>query len=160
MWGSLVAAALAAPPAWRDAPSDVITEVTTTRLPAELASRLVDLRSLSALYPSDCTVEWVTGGATSGPEARARVSYRIAGWHRRLTVRYATVEPERVVQIDHEGNKGFVTQWSFTVVDGLTHVTMGTYVAAPPWPFRRYYVFQVQPAWGECQRRTLEALIR
>jgi hypothetical protein len=160
MWGCLVAAALAAPPAWRDAPSDVLAQVVTTRSPAELSERLVDLRRLAALYPADCTAEWVHGAASEGPSASARVTYRIAGWRRRLTVRYATIEPERVVQIDHEGKKGFVTQWVFDVVDGKTTASMGTYVAAPPWPFRRFYVFRVQPAWVDCQRRTLETLVR
>ncbi len=156
----LAAVAFSAPPAWRDAPGDVIAEVVTRRPASELYLKLTDLRSLAAVYPADCAISWVHGGASTGPEARARVTYRMAGWRRRLTARFATLEENRVVQLDHEGNKGFVTQWAFDEVDGSTRVTMGSYVAAPPWPFKRYYVFQVQPAWVDCQKRTLEALIR
>lgn len=160
MWVLLSALALGAPPAWKEAPGDVIVEATLPGSPEALYGALSDLRTLAALYPTDCTPEWETTGATSGPEARTRVTWRLGLWQRKLTAVYGKMVPGRLVQLDHQGNKGFVTQWVLDAVDGGTHVTMGTYIAPPPWPFKRTYVFHVQPAWADCQARVLQALTR
>ena len=155
----LAAVALAdGPPAWKDAPADVVVERHFDVPPAVLAARVSNFESLSPLFPVECAEEWALGPSTSGSDATARVTVRAAGLRRRLTVRYSKVEGDRMVELDYVGQKGFFTQFRFEPVDGGTDVTLITYLEQPPWPLKRYFVFNVHPAWTSCHERTLEAL--
>ena len=155
----LTALALASDaPAWKDAPSDVVTERHKNVPAAALRERVADFSTLAPLFPVECAEDWTLGSVTTGPDATARVTARAAGLRRRLTVRYSSIEGDRLVELDYVGKKGFFTQFRFEETDGGTDVTLITYLEQPPWPLKRYFVFNVHPAWPACHERTLAAL--
>jgi hypothetical protein len=138
-------------------PSDVVL-TRSIEAPAERIHPLVsDLRSLEGLFPADCATGWEHGARSRGVGARARVTYTIGPLKRTLPVVVIKDQPI-VVELDHEGNKGFVTQWQLAGADGTTQVTLGTYLMPPPWPFKGVYYNKVMPAWEDCYQRTLDAL--
>jgi hypothetical protein len=155
LWWCLVAAAWAGK--WTDTPSDVIV-MRDIDAPTERIHPLVsDLRSLEGLLPADCATDWQHGARSRGVGARARLKYTIGPMRRTLSAVISKDQPA-VVEIDHEGNKGFVTQWQLAELDGGTRVTLGTYLMPPPWPFKGVYFKKVMPAWEDCYERTLDAL--
>lgn len=156
---SICAAALAGgDPAWKDAPSDVVVERRLPVSPATVRDVVDDLRTLSPLFPEDCAEEWALGAVTTGADATARVTVRAARLRRRLTVRYSKVEGDRLVELDYVGKKGFFTQFRLDGDETGTDVTLITYLEQPPWPLKKYFVFEVHPAWLDCQTRTMDAL--
>ena len=58
-----------------------------------------------------------------------------------------------------EGKRGFITQTSWkSGPDGLTHLTFGSYVKAPPWPFKPIYFNKIHPQWTDCYQRAIDAM--
>lgn len=146
-------ASLAASP-WKDANADVSSQLTVPMPRAALVERLDDTRELAALFPERCMLEWEHGVAPAGP---ARVTYQIKSFHRRLTARIVAVEPKRV-EIDHEGNRGFITRFLLTEVEGGTEVTLTTFLNGPGWPLRSYFFEAVRPEWESCYVEALQRL--
>ncbi|MFT4624724.1 MAG: hypothetical protein ACI8PZ_003384 [Myxococcota bacterium] len=154
----VLAAVAADPPAWKDAPADVVAEAHFDVPPAAVRDVLDDLSTLSPVFPTDCAEDWVLGSVTSGADATARVTVRAAGLRRRLTTRYNDVDSPAVIELDYVGKKGFFTQFRLDEAEGGTDVTLITYLQQPAWPLKRYFVFKVHPAWTSCHERTLDGL--
>ena len=159
-----LAAALAEPPAPAATPSaDIVTEVTVAPPAEGLAAVLTDLARFRQALPPDCVGRFDVGAPAAGQGASARLRYDMAAMHRTLTFTLSRVEvaPLRtVVDFDHASDRGFVTRWTLTPVEGGTQVTVRTALNAPPWPFTAYYFGAVQPEWATCQRQFVEGVAR
>jgi hypothetical protein len=154
-----IVCALALAGKWDGAESDVVVERELTVDVQQTFDLLTDVEALQQLFPEDCVADWALGEPTTGIGANARVTYRMAGMKRRLTLTVSKAEAFYVVELDHPENKGFITQWALSEPGpGRAVVQLGTYLNAPPWPFKGYYYNKVQPAWTDCYTRTLDAL--
>lgn len=139
-----------------DSDSDVTATAILEHPRSELAAHLRSTTGHEALLPASCVSEWEHGLQPTGP---ARMTYRILSFKRRLTAKIVERDPDHVIELDHEGSKGFVTRWVLDeVAPGRTQVTLTTYLNPPGWPFRRYYSEKVQPLWTECYVQALQAL--
>lgn len=124
-----------------------------------ITSALSDFSRWEALFPSDCVAKVAVGEPSAGEGARARLTYTPGPMRRRLTAVVKVVEPGRRVDVDHDGNKGFVTRFMIGDSEGETRqVTAQTYINPPPWPLRAMYYNKVVPAWEACYRAALERL--
>jgi uncharacterized protein YndB with AHSA1/START domain len=141
---------------WEGKPSDIVAERTIAASPAAVYAAL-DPSKLQALFPEDCA-HWTGPFAGSGLGASTEVTYIAAGMHRRLQSTVKTLTPGALVELDHPGNKGFVTRFHLEPAGEVTKVTMTTYLAPPPGMIAGYFYNKVQPAWQGCHARTLEAL--
>lgn len=139
-----------------------VADVSSTRgipAPADAVyAQLVDFEALQQVFPADCATEWAVGPEHAGVGARAVVTYRMASLKRRLTATLSKAEPDRVVDLDHEGKKGFVTRFELAPAANGTRVTLTTFLNQPPWPFRGVFFNRVRPAWIDCWDRALIAL--
>ena len=153
MWQLLLGLVLANPYEGRD--SVVRAEVSRTVDSVQLTSAASDLQTWETLYPADCVKEWLNSTQTAGVGGRARVTYTIGAMRRRLTVEVSKVEDGLLVDLDHLGNKGFVTR---VHIDGEV-VRLETFVNPPPWPLRSYFYEKLQPEWTRCQESALETLV-
>ncbi|MBT3220144.1 MAG: hypothetical protein HN348_13725 [Proteobacteria bacterium] len=118
---------------------------------------VTNLAKLEQVYPSHCLEEWVHGTQSNGLGAVSRVTYRFAHFKRRLAVEIVRDEGG-IVDLDHHGDKGFVTRFTVAESEGGSKVKMETYVNAPGWPFRRYFFETVQPLWIKCYEQALQQL--
>lgn len=134
--------------------SDLHVERRIQAPPETIAAHLASTADFEHLF-AGCTRDWVHGPEAVGP---ARVTYRILSFRRRLTARVHVRQPNRVVELDHEGDKGFVTRFTLTPTDGGTDVSLDTWLNPPGWPFRRYYSDSVQPTWKACYEEALTRL--
>jgi hypothetical protein len=147
-------AAIAQTPAPTSA--DVQAVATVARPVAQVAARLDSTTDLAELLPQTCVKDWEHGVAPTGP---ARMTYRILSFRRRLTGRIVERIPGQVIELDHEGRKGFVTRFHLTPVDEThTRVELTTFINPPGWPFRSYYADKVKPLWEACYVEALAAL--
>lgn len=136
----------------------VATRTLPNTTPAAVYAALSTPAALMALYPTDCAV-WGIPLAGDVPGAAGIVSYHAAGMHRKLHVTWKTADADKPrVELDHAGNKGFVTRFDLAAADTATTVTMTNFLNAPPSPFKGYYFTRVKPAWDGCHARVLEAL--
>ena len=123
------------PKPWDGQSPDIVIE---RQLPVSadvLVPKLADFEFAEAIFPEDCMQDWSHGTTTRGMGAITRVTYHMGSMKRRLTAKVSRVE-NHVVEYDHEGKKGFITQWRLKPVDGGTELSLGTYLNPPPWPFR------------------------
>jgi hypothetical protein len=150
--------AAASPKPWEGQSSDVVVERAVGASVEVLVPRLADLTFAEQIFPSDCLLDWAHGSVTSGSGALARVTYDMGAMKRRLTATVTRVE-DHVVEYDHAGKKGFITQWRLSADGDRTTVSLGTYIHAPPWPFRGMYFKKIHPAWTQCYERTLDNLV-
>lgn len=162
LWTCLFALAFAQEPA---APtpsdgddSDIVARTVVPASPAEVAKTLSDLRAHEGLWPEGCTRKWVHGTVNVGPGAAAELVYTMGPMRRRLAMTLSRAEGERLVELDHAGNKGFVSRFTLTPGELGTEVVFHTWVNAPPKPFRKLYTRRVQPVWQSCQQGFLDAL--
>ena len=96
---------------WDGHSADVIAErIVLTTSPTAMTEVARDLAQLSVAIPADCATGWELQERTAGVGARARVTYTIASMRRTLTVVISKDEPGVLLELDHEGNKGFFTQ--------------------------------------------------
>lgn len=138
---------------------DIVVERTIVAPPELLFDRLHDPRSAAGLAPSTCMRKWRFDPSV-GADDSFRVVYLMELFRRKLDVRVkAAQRPERF-EWDHLGNKGFVTRFTFDAVDEGTRVTLHTYLAEPPRPFRKYYLNTVKPRWERCYEGFLEAVAK
>ncbi|MFK7928876.1 MAG: SRPBCC domain-containing protein [Myxococcota bacterium] len=153
---SLVIVALAQDPAVDDSSDIVATRV--IRAPVErVFEQMLDPRAIAPIAPSTCMRKWAFQETADGEE-RFQVVYLAELFRRKLKATVTRVDAPRSFDWDHKGNKGFVTRFRFAEVEGGTSVSMHTYIAAPPKPFRNYYANKVQPRWTDCYDRLLEAV--
>jgi hypothetical protein len=140
---------------WDGRSADVRAERPLAAPPEAVTELVRDLGTLSVLMPADCATRWELQERTAGVGARARVTYTIASMRRTLTVVVSKDEPGVLLELDHEGRKGFFTH----IRPEASTVSMTTFLEPPPWPFRGVFYRKVQPAWVDCHARTLEALV-
>src|SRR5687768_10268699 len=96
---------------WDGKESNVVATREVTA-PAEAVFAIVqDLAALREIYPESCADEWVLGAKTAGVDARATIRYDFSAVRRRLPAVVRVADSPRVVDIDHEGKRGFVTRF-------------------------------------------------
>jgi hypothetical protein len=156
MWW-MTAVALAANP-WMEMDSDVVAEGVVSAPRQVVYDHVLDLENFASLMAESCVKKWAWGASTSGLGAMARVTYVPSIMHRRLTLSITRADEPRVIDYDHEGNRGFVTRWTFEESGGATSVKLTTYVTAPGWPFLEIYHLKVKPAWTRCYVDAIEQL--
>ena len=120
---------------------------------------VTDFKKLEQVFPSHCLEEWVHGPQTSEVGALSRVTYHFGHLRRRLAVEIIRAE-RGVVDLDHHGNKGFVTRFTVAESEGGSDVKVETFVNPPGWPFRQYFFETVQPLWTKCYEQAFERLPR
>lgn len=141
-----------------DAEGDVIAERAIAASPATILATLSDLRSHAELWPEGCVTNWEFGEKQTGVGATAKVTYRAPmGWYRKLTMVVSEITASRI-DIDHPGDKGFVTTYALKSAGSETTVEMHTWIYAPPRPFRRAYFRRIHPHFQECHEGFLEGL--
>lgn len=138
---------------WDDHPSDVIVHRTIEASPERTFRAVSQFPYVTQLFPERCIEDLAVGSPST-----ARLTYHMGPMRRRLTAKVTRAEVGRLVEIDHEGDKGFVTQFRFEPRGESTHVTLATWIHPPPWPFRRIYFERVRPAWITCYVEALEEL--
>ena len=161
MWGCWITWSLVA-----HGGSDVVAEVQIDAPATEVSDYLSRLDQVSEIFPEDCAQDWIVGPELQAPHAMGEVVVRAALLKRRLAVTYGEVIPSRIVDLDHTGDKGFVTR--FELVSDVdfprnsdekgTTVIMTTFLSPPNWPLKKYFERKIHPAWVDCHRRTLENL--
>jgi hypothetical protein len=158
-WLFVTIVGAASPKPWDGKSSDVVVERTVDASVDVLVPRLADLTFAEGIFPPECVSDWAHGSVSSGPGAIGRVTYTMGAMRRRLTAEVTRVE-DHVVEYDHEGKKGFITQWRLSPDGDGTAISLGTYINAPPWPFRGMYFKKIHPEWMRCYEQTLENLVR
>lgn len=157
MWTLLLSLALASP-----IPDDQNADVVASKViaaPVEvLYAQILDLNKLKDISDEACVGRWVLGPTTTGVGATASMRYHAAGMHRRLQMTLTKAEENKRITLDHAGDRGFITTWTFTPQDTATNVEMHSWLSIPPRPFRKYYFRKVQPAWVVCQEKALQNL--
>ncbi len=143
---------------WDGAETDIRVERVVPAPPEAVFSHLLDLGHLRAIFPTDCVGLWEPGERTFGEGANAIVRYDMAAMHRKLPMTLVRAEAPRLIDLDHLGNRGFVTRWTLTPEGEATRVSLVTPLNAPPVPFRGYFQNVVRPEWLACYTRTLENL--
>lgn len=126
--------------------------------PAIVEQTVSDLTALQQVFPAHCVQDWVMGPQTKGVGATTRMTYRMGPLRRRLDAK-VTRAKDGYVDLDHAGNKGFVTRWTATPnAQGGSHVVLETHINLPPWPFKRVYLNKIRPIWRECWTVSLQNL--
>ncbi len=144
---------------YNDVNSDVVVERDLPQSQEELFALFSDFPAMSKVFPADCVEQWGFGVPSKGMGATTIMTYHMGPMKRRLTAKVIKANEHYHVEWDHEGKKGFVTQFVLSEgAGGKTHVKLGTYVAMPPWPFKPVYFKKVKPAWEDCYDRALISL--
>jgi len=102
----------------------------------------------------DCTRSWVHGGTHVGVGASAQLVYKVALWRRKLVATISEQTDRRIV-VDHAGDKGFFTTWTYEADGDGTRLELRTLLNLPGKPLNRYYVNTVQPRWRDCYAAAL-----
>lgn len=158
VWMMVGLALAGQPKPWDGKSSDIVVVKDVNKTPEQLVALFSDLSALQQFFPADCVDEWGLGEPTKGVGANGRLTYNMGAMHRRLTIRVTKVEGH-MVELEHDGKRGFITQTSWKPgPGGLTHVTFGSYVKAPPWPFKPMYFNKIHPQWQDCYDRAIETL--
>jgi hypothetical protein len=145
---------------WDGVESNIVSKATIALPPAAVYARIDDWNGVRAIYDVDCVTDWVIGDPTGGVGAQARMTYNHRMMHRRLTAKITKLIDGRYVDLDHLGNKGFVTRFELSETPTGTAVTMTTYTNPPPWPFKPYFFKKVKPAWEACQEKAMANLAK
>ncbi len=144
---------------WDGKASDVVVTREIAAAPEAVFPIVQDLAALRELYPESCADEWVLGAKTAGVDARATIRYDFSAVRRRLPAVVRVADGPRVVDIEHEGKRGFTTRFALAPsAAGGTTVTMTSFLTPPPKPFQGTYFKKVQPAWTACQVQVLDGL--
>lgn len=139
---------------------DIVTTAVVPASPAAMIDVLTDLPTFGTLLPPDCVGLYTVGMTPKGLGAQATLRYDMAAMHRKLEMRISRIERESLwlVDMDHAGNRGFISRWLMTPTDAGTTVHLKTALNAPPWPFAAYFFDTVQPEWQDCQARIVTAV--
>lgn len=144
---------------WDGRASDVVATREIAAAPEAVFPIVQDLAALRDVYPESCVDEWVLGAKTAGVDARATIRYDFSAVRRRLPAVVRKADSPRVVDIEHEGKRGFTTRFELTPsASGGTTVEMTSFLSPPPKPFQGKYFKLVQPAWIACQVQVLDGL--
>jgi hypothetical protein len=143
---------------WDGKNGDVVANVDVSAPPEVVYPLVSDLAVFREIWPESCVDDWLVGAQTSGQGARATITYHIDVLRRRLSAVISSAQPDRVVDVDHEGKKGFVTRFQLEPSAEGTHVTMTTFLDPPKWPLTAPFFTRIQPAWQTCQQGALDAL--
>ncbi|MCB9781283.1 MAG: SRPBCC family protein [Alphaproteobacteria bacterium] len=136
---------------------DIVATITLSAAPDAVTDWVSDLRNQQVVLRG-CTDKWEHGTKHVGVGASAVLRYTAGPFKRKLTATISEVKPGRQVVVDHPGNKGFVTTWTATDVQGGTELELHTFLNLPPKPFRKVYVRKVQPVWGVCYDVALQGV--
>lgn len=139
---------------------DIVTTVLVPAAPGAIIDVLTDLPTFGTLLPTDCVGLYTVGLTPKGLGAQATLRYDMAAMHRKLEMRISRIERESLwlVDMDHAGNRGFISRYLMTPGDSGTTVTLKTALNAPPWPFAAYFFDTIQPEWQGCQARIIAAV--
>lgn len=135
--------------------SDIVNSRLLRATPEKIAPALSDTRSIEELLPHRCAFDWKHGEHPYGP---SDLMYNIKSFQRRLVVFLTVKKPNRLIEMDHLGNKGFITEFKLDPVGEATQVTITTYLNPPGWPMRKYYFSAVKPRWEQCYTEFLDRL--
>lgn len=150
---SLIAlAALSHPYEGRE--TDVTASTTFDGEVAPLVLWLEDPAHYAGLFPESCARKVKVG------DAEVRFTYITPPWKRKTTAFVARLEQDSgVVDWEHTGIGGFTSRFQIAPVEeGRVRVTFTHYVDMPPWPLRKPYFNEVQPAWQACTEQVLANL--
>ncbi len=157
MWFLLGALAFAGPAKWEGKDADIEATATISASPDALRAVLLDRKVLERVYPARCLAK-VDYEGVKDASAAVRVTYVAALMRRRLDAMAPVARNERVFEVDHLGNKGFITRWTLTPGEAGTEVAMATFLNPPPKPFRGYFFTRVRPNWVQCHVEALQGL--
>ncbi|MBX2796693.1 MAG: SRPBCC family protein [Myxococcales bacterium] len=143
---------------WDDVPADVEVSRVIDADPLTVHRRFDDWQEWQSLMPGDCAIEWRLNARTTGVGARATVRYDLGPMRRLLRGVITQDEPGRVLLVEHEGNRGWYTQFRVEAVPDGTRATLLTPLTAPPWPLKSIFHRSVKPAMEDCYARTLQAI--
>ncbi len=156
LWTLLIPMALAG--RWDDQDPDVMAWRVVPAEPEVVWQTLADTKGLQQLFPHACAQDWVHGEQTEGIGAQVSLTYRWDVVRRRLTATIAEGREGAWFDLEHAGDKGFVTRFTTDAVEGGTRVTIHSFVTSPPWPLKGRYYRTIQPVWTQCYASTLSAL--
>lgn len=139
---------------------DIITTAVVPATPAAMIDVLTDLPTFGTLLPADCVGLYKVGITPKGLGASATIRYDMAAMHRKLEMHVSRIERDTLwlVDMDHAGNRGFISRWLMTPGTEGTSVTLKTALNAPPWPFAAYFFDTIQPEWQDCQAQIVAAV--
>ncbi len=137
---------------WDGKPSDVVASQTIQAPPSAVYGVITNLDALGEAWADECISEWVVSGS------RVTVKYAIGVFKRRVPAVLANLVPDRSVDLEHEGRRGFTTRWKLEPAGDGTLVTMTTFLSAPPWPVTGTYFTTVKPEWEACQADVLAGI--
>ncbi len=145
---------------WDGETGDVEVEATVPAPASQVHAELADLQTFRDLLPEHCATDWVLRSPTQGVDATAEVKYTLGPLRRRLTAVITRDEPGRLFQIEHAGNRGWYTRFTYEegATDDTTVVTLLTPLNPPPWPFRGPFFRKVKPAMTHCYTEALGRL--
>jgi len=138
--------------------SDVVKTSVTTKSQQEVFTQLSDLANWPEIFGDTCMTDWAQGSQTQGVGGQMALTYRMGPMKRRLVGTIQKAEPSYVIEVDHGGRRGFVTQVQLKPNAVGTDVILGTYLNPPPWPFKGAYYNKVKPAWESCYSAALRRL--
>ena len=142
--------------AFAEVPNGDVVNLRVLRAPPErIAPALSDTRSIEQLLPARCGFDWKHGEHPLGP---ADLMYNIKSFQRRLVVLLTVKQKNRLIEMDHLGPKGFVTEFKLDPIGETTQVTITTYLNPPGWPMTKYYFSTVKPRWEQCYSEFLDNL--
>jgi hypothetical protein len=155
----LIGSSLAANP-YADRTADVTATGSVGAAPPAVFELLRSTRTLPGLFPGDCATNWNVDDAMDGVGAKFSVQYRAGSMRRSLRGMVSRADGTRsdgkhIVELDHDGAKGFVTRFTIDPEGSGSSVTMTTYLNPPPWPFRKVFYTKIQPGWTTCHERAL-----
>lgn len=147
-------------------PSDVVAKAELPVAADVLFAQLSDLRVHQAVWMGNCGADWAVGSPATGVGAKAELVVTVGSWQRPLQASLSRADAPRMepafpgrVDLDHAGKKGFIQTWTLTPLGAAgTAVELKTWVAAPPFPFRRAYFNKVQPGWQACHAKAIQTL--
>ena len=158
----LLSWALLAPQAAADdaRAGDLVNTQVVAASPAGMVDVLIDLPTFGRLLPPDCVGYFKVGLTPKGLGAQATVRYDMAAMHRKLELTVSRIERDEMWMVDmnHAGNRGFISRWVMVPGADGTAVTLKTPLNAPPWPFAGYFFDTVHPEWEGCQDRMITAV--
>lgn len=134
----------------------IVVEGDVHQAPAEVAAAFADLERAGPLL-GPCLAGWTVGVPTSGVAARARGTWVLPPWRRRVTVRVDAVGDAEVVWSQRARHR-WTTTFQLTEAGDGTHVVVTTIPPDPGWPWRRVRDGEILPRWGQCWSDALERL--
>lgn len=134
---------------WDGEDPDIQAHAVIHASPEAVYGVLSETDALERVLGDHCAADF-DYGSRKDPEADVRLTYEMEGFSRRLDAKWSRLEPNRIVEIDHLGKKGFVTRFTLSEAEGGTRVEVLTPLNPPPWPFKRYFFTNVRPVWAQC----------